>query len=210
MVQSRPSLGLLVTAGLTLRLATFSTLLSAQFLLFSCTSVLLLRMLHHQSGITGTTYWQSADEILPANRDITPTRALFLNTLAPLSENVRHRGEMNGDRRWELVGGISVFFRGQQSESVGTVALSLWRLLMRSNCLPQGNSPRSVCIAGRMYYFCAWDWDQEWKQGIYRLYCSTNWVDYNTSSLAFFLFFFFWCLPYNTFTLIIVYPDGHR
>lgn len=74
-------------------------------------------MLHHQSGITGTTYWQSADEILPTNRGITQTQVLFLNTLAPLSENVRHKGEMNGDRRWELVGGISVFLEANNQKA---------------------------------------------------------------------------------------------
>lgn len=64
-------MGLLVTAGLTLRLATFSTLLSAQFSLVSaCTSALLFGTLYHQNGKTGTTHWLNADEILPANRHI--------------------------------------------------------------------------------------------------------------------------------------------
>lgn len=110
-------MGLLVTAGLTLRLATFS----AQFSLFSaCTSVLLLRTLYHQNGKTGTTYWPSTDEILPVNRDIKQVQ-VFFNTPATLSENVSQRGEMNGDRWREVVGGIYSFVATDNQK-----ALALW------------------------------------------------------------------------------------
>ncbi len=66
-------MGLLVTAGLTLRLATFSTLLSAHFssffFLLACALALLFGTLYHQNGKSGTTHWLNADEILPDNGD---------------------------------------------------------------------------------------------------------------------------------------------
>lgn len=174
MVQSRPSLGPLVTAGLTLRLAGFGSARLCLVHTFQpppCTSVLLLVMLHHQSGMTGTTYWLSPwwnpD---PLKRDLTRIQVsiFFFFFFEHFSRFVWGCPSQGPDESWQTArvsGRDQRFFSRPTIRKRRHAGLSLWRPLMPSICPPRGTSPRSVSGAAGMDGLFLYVWLQPRENG---------------------------------------------